>query len=93
MGLLKQGFKYGGLAYAARSIGKGVAAREESKVAAAAAAATPTTSAPADGQYQQQRGEARELPAYDAMNNNSDQVLTRVRIHYAVHAAWAWGSR
>ena len=68
MGLLKQGFKYGGLAYAARSIGKGVAAREESKVAAAAAAATPTTSAPADGQYQQQRGEARELPAYDAMD-------------------------
>ena len=83
MGLLKSGMKYGGLAYAARSIGKGVAAHEENK-AAAASTTTPRTSTASvyrqQQQQQQQRG-AEELPSYEASSRRG-----------YVHASWCDGS-
>jgi hypothetical protein len=77
MGLLKSGMKYGGLAYAARSIGKGVAAHEENK--AATASTKPTTIA-AHGQYnrqQPQQGYPQGPPPYEAANGFGE-----------LHASW-----
>ena len=57
MGLIKSGIKYGGLAYAANAIGKGVAAHQDNKMAAPA----PST------QYSQQP------PPYRSQNPHYDQ--------------------
>lgn len=81
MGLLKSGMKYGGLAYAARSIGKGVAAHEENK--AATASTKPTTIAAHDqyNRQQPQQGPPQGPPPYEASNDWG-----------YVHASWCDGS-
>jgi hypothetical protein len=61
MGLLKTGMKYGGIAYAANAISKGVAAHQESK-----------TSTPS-GQYLQQPQQPQQPPQYRGHGPHYDQ--------------------
>jgi hypothetical protein len=61
MGLLKQGMKYGGIAYAANAISKGIGAHQESK--------SNTTS----GQYLQQPQQPQQPPQYRGQGPHYDQ--------------------